>query len=187
MTAHEATLAGIARLLEELAVPYAVIGGLANAIWGEPRSTLDVDVTVRVEEGRLARVIEQLAGRFHSLVSDARAFVAQTSVLPLRSPTGVRIDVIFARLPFEEDVIRRAVPIRTGGATVRFCTAEDLILMKIASERPRDRDDARGVALRRMRELDLGYLEPRINELSTLLEEPGIAERWSIWKREAAG
>jgi hypothetical protein len=185
VTEQEHALVGIARSLDELAVPYAVIGGLANAVWGEPRSTLDVDVAVRVEERRLAKVIGQLAGRFHSLAPDPRGFVARTSVLPLRSSGGVRIDVIFARLPFEEEVIRRAVPIEMSAAAVRFCTAEDLILMKVASERPRDLDDARGVALRRMRELDLAYLEPRLGELSELLERPDIMARWSAWRTEA--
>jgi hypothetical protein len=56
--------------------------------------------------------------------------------------------------------------------------------MKIASERPRDLDDARGVALRRMRDLDLGYLEPRIRELSVGLDRPEIAARWTAWRDE---
>lgn len=92
-------------------MPYAVIGGLANAVWGEPRSTLDIGVTVRVEEGRMAPVIDELARRFQSMTSDPHGFVARTSVLPLRSESGVRVDVVFARLPFEDDVIRRAVPV----------------------------------------------------------------------------
>ncbi len=185
MTGHEITLAGVARCLNELGVPYAIIGGLANAVWGEPRSTLDIDVAIRVEDERVAQVIAQLAHRFHSMTSDPQAFVKRTSVLPLRSDAGVRIDVVFARLPFEEDVIRRAVAIDVGPAQVRFCTAEDLILMKIASERQRDQDDARGVAVRRKRELDLNYLEPRIRELSLLLDQPEIVERWSAWQRES--
>ena len=185
MTAHEGTLIAVARCLEELQVPYAVIGGLANAVWGEPRSTLDIDVAVRVEEGRMPAVIDELARRFHSMTADPRDFVARTSVLPLRSESGVRVDVVFARLPFEDDVIRRAVPVGLASGPVRFCTAEDLILMKIASERPRDLEDARGVALRRMRDLDLGYLEPRIRELTVGLDRPEIAARWTAWRDES--
>jgi predicted nucleotidyltransferase len=182
VTEHEGALRAVVRGLDELAVPYAVIGGLANAVWGEPRATLDIDVTVRVAEGRTASVIEELARRFASVASDPHAFVSQHAVLPLRSEGGVRIDIIFARLPFEEDVVARAVPIDVGGVPVRFCTAEDLILMKIASERSRDQDDAMGVTRRRLGELDMAYLEPRVRELATLLEQPSIVERWSAWK-----
>lgn len=36
--------------LESLQIDYAIVGGIANAIWGEPRATIDVDVTVSVNE-----------------------------------------------------------------------------------------------------------------------------------------
>jgi len=25
-----------------------VVGGMANAVWGEPRATLDIDITIRI-------------------------------------------------------------------------------------------------------------------------------------------
>jgi hypothetical protein len=34
-----------------------------------------------------------------------------------------------------------------------------------------------------MAALDLGYLEPRIDELSTLLERPAIRQLWETWKK----
>lgn len=187
MTEHESALVALVRSLEELAVPYAVIGGLANAVWGEPRATLDIDVSIRVEPDREAHVIDRLTQRFHCPADDPAGFVSRHAVLPLQSAGGVRLDIVFARLPFEEEVLARAVAIDVGAATVRFCSAEDLILMKIVSDRPRDRDDAHGVTLRRFRHLDMAYLEPRIGELATLLEQPAITERWAAWKREAAG
>jgi len=59
--------------------------------------------------------------------------------------------------------------------------------MKIVSERARDLQDARGVALRRMAELDLGYLEPRIEELARLLERPRILRLWESWNASCRG
>lgn len=64
-------------------------------------------------------------------------------------------------------------------------TAEDLILMKIISDRPQDQFDARGIALRRMGELDFDNLEPRIQELARGLERPRIIRSWLAWKNEA--
>jgi hypothetical protein len=52
----------------------------------------------------------------------------------------------------------------------------------LVSERRREIEDARGVALRRMAQLDLAYLEPRIEELARLLERPQITQRWQTWK-----
>lgn len=46
MTSQEQALVRLARRLSDLEVPYMVIGGVANAVWGEPRATLDIDVTL---------------------------------------------------------------------------------------------------------------------------------------------
>jgi hypothetical protein len=64
---------------------------------------------------------------------------------------------------------------------VHVVTPEDLILMKIISERPRDVADAEAIARRRIAELDLAYLEPRIRELATALESDAILNRWRNW------
>jgi hypothetical protein len=185
MTAQEQSLGELAALLDELRVPYMVIGGMANAVWGEPRATLDIDVTVWVPEPQIGEVIDALAARLEVLVDEPRRFVADTRVLPLRGPRGVRVDLVFGLLSFEAEAIRRARAVEVGGTSVRFCTAEDLVLHKIISSRPRDLDDARGVVVRQAGVLDLGYLEPRVAELAASLDQPEIAARWQAWKRAA--
>jgi predicted nucleotidyltransferase len=89
-------------------------------------------------------------------------------------------------LQYEREAIERAVEITVAGAKVRFCAPEDLILHKIISERSRDLEDARKVVRRRLKSLDLAYLEPRIHELSRTLERPEILRIWERWK-EGAG
>jgi hypothetical protein len=184
MRAQERALADLCSALEETRIPYMLVGGQANAVWGVARATLDIDVTIWAADRPDA--VSALGAHFRVLVNDPAAFVRETRVLPLESAQGVRIDVIFGLLPFEEEAVRRARRVRIGEADVRVCTPEDLILMKIVSERPRDLDDAHGVASRRLQELDLAYLEPRIHELAALLERPGIERQWQAWKREAS-
>jgi hypothetical protein len=162
---------------EEFALPYMVIGGMANARWGLPRATLDVDVTVWAEDDDLARAIKVLCIRFRPLVEDPLAFVRETRVLPL-DVAGVRADVIFGLLPYERDAIARAVPSSVGGCLVLFCTAEDLILHKILSDRERDREDVRGILAAQRGKLDAAYLDPRIRELADLLGRPSIWEEY---------
>lgn len=185
MTSQEDALAAITSFLERLRVPYMIVGGIANLIWGEPRATIDIDVTVLVPGERLDGFIADVRAEFEILVSDATAFVHDTRVLPIAAPSGVRIDLIFGLLPFEEDAVRRAVTVNAAGRSFRVCTAEDLIIMKIISERERDLSDARAIVQRRFPELDLEYLEPRIAEMGLLLEREEIALRWKGWKAEA--
>ena len=179
------TLADLATKLSELGIPYMLIGGMANAIWGEPRATLDIDVTIEVDESRKDSVIDALCGCYDALVDSPQEFVGTTRVLPLRASSGVRIDLIFSLLPFEQEAIQRAVEIEIGGASVSVCTAEDLILLKIFSDRERDINDAHAVCLRQFKQLDLDYLEPRIDELSKLLNRPELMQQWREWKKEA--
>ncbi len=183
MTAQESALAHLTETLGRLGVPHMIIGGLAAAVWGEPRSTVDIDATVWVEEGEIPGVVAALQKEFALLVADPKSFIESTRVLPLRGRGGVRIDLVFGVLPFEEEAIRRALRRRIAAVEVPVCTAEDLILHKIVSDRPRDLEDVEGICRLRSAELDLGYLEPRIAELARLLDRPEIASRWSAWKR----
>jgi hypothetical protein len=149
MTPLERAVLDIATTLESFRLEYAIVGGIANAIWGEPRATIDVDVTVSINEEDLPTIVPDLAGRFRPAVADPVAFVQQTRVLPLDTSDGVRIDVIFALLPFELDAIHRAQDLAIAGRKVRVVTPEDLIVMKIISDRPKDVDDAEAIVRRR--------------------------------------
>jgi hypothetical protein len=186
MTLQERALVDLATALSDAGIPYMVIGGLANAVWGEPRATLDIDVTVALEPEALDRLITAVVPLFQPLVPDPASFVRETHVLPVASEQGVRADLILGVLPFELLAIERATAISIQQQDVRFCTAEDLILLKAVSTRTRDLDDVQGILRRRIDSLDLEYLEPRIRELADLLERPEIVERWLSWKEEAS-
>ena len=183
MTALDRAIRAITEVLESLHIDYAIIGGIANAVWGEPRATVDVDVTVSVNSHEIPRTVAAIAAHFRSPIADLAPFVQQTRVLPLDTDDGVRIDVIFALLPFEVDAIRRARKVPVSGRTVAVVTPEDLVLMKIISDRPRDLGDAEAIVRRRGAELDRDYIEARVKELATLLERDDILERWQLWTR----
>ncbi len=185
MTPLDTTLVKLAQTLSDNKIPYMVIGGMANAVWGEPRATLDIDVTIWVDEDATANVVSILSGLFRSLITDHISFVRETNVLPLESEDGVRVDLIFGKLPYEQEAIARAVEVAIENVPVRVCTPEDLILHKIISDRERDINDARGVTIRRMSSLDISYLEPRIRELSDALDRPEIWNLWATWKKNA--
>ena len=177
----KAALAGVARLLDELRVPYMVIGGYAVTIWGQPRFTADLDLTLHclVPEQSL---IEQLLRPLTALVADPVRFVQERRVLPARTSNGIAVDIVFAGLPYEVAAIERAVPVEVAGYSVRICTAEDLIVHKIISSRPRDREDILGIVQRQGNRLDRSYLAPIVRELATALDQPDIFDFYrSLW------
>lgn len=172
----EAALAELVPFLEQEHVPYMIIGAVAGLAWGLRRATFDVDVTVWAAE-REAQLIARLASRFQARVPAPEAFVAETGVLPI-TVSGTNADIVFGRLPYEETAIRRARQRRLGGVTVSVCAPEDLIVLKIVSERPKDLQDLREVVGAVGASLDRAYLDPIVNALAEDLGRPEIRERF---------
>lgn len=179
--AFQEALHELSTTLEDAHVPYMIIGGIANAIWGYPRSTLDIDVTIWVPDDQIQTILSIISRQYVIMVDSPGEFISQTRVLPIKNAKKVRIDIIFGILPFEKDALDRAVDVKIGDTSIKFCTAEDLILMKIISERSRDMEDVRGILRVQKNHLDYDYLKPRIDELSDLLDKPAIKEQWHQW------
>jgi hypothetical protein len=182
MTQLEGALVEITSVLEELHIRYMLIGGLAVSVWGEPRATLDVDLSLWVDPGDFAPKLSALCERIRAVPQDALAFATETRVLPVVSSEGVRADLVFAALPSEREAIDRATPKHVGGKTVMVCSVEDLILMKLISERQKDLEDARRLIGRFRDSIDRAYLEPRLIQLAEALARPGIVE---VFRQEA--
>jgi len=176
MTRFESALLTIARVLETSAVPSMVVGGVANLFWGVPRTTLDLDITIWVEDADIPRFIQRLRGVLRLLPDDPAAFVRETRVLPTETKEGFRVNLIFGTLPFEETAIRRARAMSVAEEPVRVCTPEDLVVLKIVSDRPRDREDVAGIIRTQGVGLDRSYLDPLIEGLAADMGRPDLLD-----------
>jgi hypothetical protein len=182
----EAALADIAGYLEESGTPYMVMGGFANLHWGRPHLTEDLDVTVLVPEEAWAGWIEGLGRQFKVLPPSPLEFARETRVVPVTTPTGVRVDLILAGMPYEERAIARAREVVVAGRSVRICAPEDLILYQLASERPRDREDVEGVVVRQGMALDRAYLDEHVEALAAGLERREVVDFYHACLRKSA-
>ncbi len=154
-------------------IPYMVIGGQAVLLHGEPRATLDIDVTLGVDVEAFGRVLDA-AGTIGlgPIPEDPEAFARRTMVLPAKDgDSGVRVDFIFSFLPYERQAIGRATTVDIDGVPVRFASVEDLIIHKIFAGRPRDIEDVRGVLIRHP-ECDREYVERWLAEFEVPMGIP---------------
>lgn len=153
---------------------FCIIGGLAVQQWGEPRTTLDVDITLVVPWGDEEEVVDELLSRFTSRLSDAREFALARRVLLLTAFNGKDVDVTFGALPFELEMVSRAKMLEFApGVEAPCCSAEDLFIMKVFAGRPRDIIDAQSIVARQQR-LDHVYIVSQLEALSELKEDPEI-------------
>ena len=158
-----------------------VIGGIAVQRWGEPRVTRDVDLTLLTGFGGEDPFIHALLAQYAARIADAATFARRNRVLLLQTPEGVGIDVVFGALPFEELTIRRATDFSFGpGLSLRTCSAEDLLVMKLFAFRPLDLRDAESVALRNRGRIDWEYVERQLQPLVELKDEPGILDALAL-------
>lgn len=176
MTKLEAALLELVAFLDELRTPYIVIGGFANLYWGAERFTRDLDLTVEVADDALPEMLRRLEARAVLAVPEPLAFARRNHLVRARLKSGVDVDLILAALPYEFGAIRRAVVVEVAGGRVRLCSPEDLIVHKLASERPQDAVDVEGIVLRQAPRLDREYLWARARELAAGLERPEIVE-----------
>jgi hypothetical protein len=154
--------------------PFCIIGGLALLRWGEPRETVDVDITLLTGFGVEEPFIEALVEKFEPRVSDASNFALRNRVLLLRNKSGVGLDIALAGLPFEESAVRRSTPFSiSSDLNLRTCAAEDLIVFKAFAARPKDWLDIEGILIRQ-RQLDWSYIQTQLEPLIELKGAPEI-------------
>lgn len=164
-------LGSVARMFDSIEVPYMVIGGQATLIYGEPRLTQDIDVTIGAGPDRLTEVLAGVreAG-WKVLVGDPVGFVNETMVLPcVDTNSNIRLDIVFSFSPYEAEAISRAVTIDIDGTQVRYAAVEDLIVHKIFAGRPRDLEDVRGIMLRQER-IDEEYIRHWLTQFDQSFE-----------------
>ena len=159
---------------------FCFIGGLALQRWGEPRETVDVDLTLLTTFGREEIFIDTLLSCYEARIPNARDYALVRRVLVLRNEAGVGLDIALGGLPFEESAVARSSPFEfLENAAIRTCSAEDLIVMKSFASRPKDWIDVEGILLRQ-HALDWPYIESQLVPLAELKEAPEI---WSELQR----
>jgi hypothetical protein len=185
MTELETALVEIASFLDEMQWPYMLIGGLAVALWGEPRATLDVDVSIWVEPEAFDEAVGRISASFRT-IPDALEFARRSRVVPIVTSHGIRGDLVLAALPQERELISHARQKAVGGVQIPVASVEDLILMKLISERQKDLDDAKRLLRRFRTTLDAPYLEPQLQQFAEALGRPDILDVYRSEVRKAS-
>ena len=168
----EKILAGLGTVLQDHKIPYMIIGGQAVLLYGEPRLTRDIDITLGVDVDHLEEVlgvVEKLS--LKPLPQDIQKFVRQTMVLPcLHEETGIRVDFIFSYSPYETQAIQRAKKIMIKNIDVCFASVEDLVIHKIFAGRPRDLEDVRSILVRNP-DIDRDYISAWLEQFDASSDE----------------
>ena len=173
----EQLLIKISQALGKNFLPYMVIGGQAVLLYGEPRLTRDIDITLGVNIDKLdelLNVIREIG--LTPLPENIENFVEKTFVLPVKDKnTKIRVDFIFSQTSYEKQAIDRANTIKIKSKTVRFASLEDMIIHKIFAGRPRDLEDVRSILLKNP-VFDKDYIFKWLKEFDNTLDQNKFTE-----------
>lgn len=133
-----------------------LFGAQSVVIWGRPRLTTDIDITVEATLDEIDTLTADFArAGFVSRREDLAGFARQTRVLPLlHAETRVPVDAVIAGPGLEEQFLDRVIFQQIGGVQVPVISPEDLIIGKLLSGREKDLEDVRGVVLAKLESLD---------------------------------
>lgn len=167
--------------LREENIQFMVIGGIANLIWGQPRLTQDIDITISVED--IPSFIKKIRSFGKLLPENPIKFAEKTRVSPIEI-NNVKVDIIFAGTEYERIAISRVIKVEIQkGININVCSPEDLIIHKAISERERDWEDIEGIILRQGKRLDKKYISKWLKAFSSALARPDILTQFNaLWR-----
>ena len=149
-------IAELLKSLSEARVGYVLVGGLAVQLHGYLRSTFDIDLVLAMNDENLARFIDvaKRCGMKPVIPVDIDALRDARQIdqwhrekgmlaFALREPQagGNLIDVLVRPEITYERLLENAVEAELSGTKVRIAGIDDLLVMKSAADRPKDRLD----------------------------------------------
>lgn len=146
--------------MDAVGTPYVIVGGFAVSVWGNPRTTEDVDAIVQYTRDDIASLVEALAARSLQVDSDdlRDSLEDGSHATVFAGATGYRVDVIPSTRPDRQRQIEEARPVELLGRKVPVSSAEATIAYKLRFGSAQDVRDAEAIYARRREQLDVPHL-----------------------------
>jgi hypothetical protein len=123
-----------------------LFGAQAVLLYGVPRLSADVDVTVWLTPDEPERFAREMSESGFGLRVTDPAFIRRTRVMPfVHDATGMALDVVLAASGLEEAFLSRSLGMAVGSVTIPVLDVNDLVIAKVLAARPKDLDDARNL------------------------------------------
>lgn len=130
-------LSDVVSKLEDLGIEYAIGGSTASGVWGQPRYTNDIDLSLSLSIDQSRAFLESFSADY--LISESELAEALTSSDHFRMVQALHMEKVFkidfflmGDTPFERSVIERAQSVTlVPGLQCRFQSPEDAVLYKL--------------------------------------------------------
>ena len=156
--------------LDEIGLSYAIGGAIALGYWGQPRGTLDVDLTLFVDASKPSEaiwILQQLGCQFQttlSLASFQQHGFAQVAL------DGVRVAVFLPTINFYWVAKERIQSVVLADQPVRIWDAETLCVFKMMFFCRKDLADVEQILRSRGANFDTDWTRSQLNTIYGALD-----------------
>jgi len=171
--------------LETHNVEYMLVGSFVSSLYGEPRSTQDIDMIVSIDKKQISNLVKYFPPPKYYLDEEQIQLAVRHEKMfnLLDTEEGDKIDFyIQKKEPYEIEKMQRKIKKPFLGMEVFFLSPEDLILSKLVWSKKsgyseKQFHDVKGVIRVQKDNLDYPYLKQKISELK-------LDEFWERLKTE---
>lgn len=158
-------LAAFAEIADQERIRWYLFGAQAVAVYGIPRTTGDIDITIELGDRALSSITDALTrAGFMPLIRD-EGFTELTRIYPvIHEPTRWKVDFVLAGPGIETRFLDEVRVFEAGKTKIPVIAPEHLAALKVLAGRPKDLEDVRGLI--RIASLD----HVRVRETLELLE-----------------
>lgn len=151
----------VCRFLEKEDVDYVLVGGLVVNFHGLPRTTMDIDLILQIDEKDIQKLVDFLKrNNFFASVEDLKeALKTRTHCTVQDKKSMIRLDIRGIYNDMDRRTFGRRMSFGYKGIKIYIASAEDTIANKLVFGSEQDLKDAEGIYIRQLGKLDLQYLK----------------------------
>lgn len=172
----EKLLIKVSNSFTEKGIKFCIAGGWAVGMWSTPRATEDIDLLIIIEKEEEDKIIRFLASSV-KIVQSHNEKMKFNEISIWRHIVSVKghkdvfvLDLIIADSPFLKQAVKRRIWIKFKNEKLPIIAIEDLILMKMISNRKQDQADVESL-FASGRKIEWDYIKGNAEQLGLDLDK----------------
>ena len=146
-------------------IKFCLVGGLALGMIARPRATEDIDVLVLLGEDQKKRVSETIHRNFDVILQhDEVMVIGKTKILrfllqdPHLKEGIIIVDILFTENVIYSNAVKNSIKVTINSTQIPVVKPEDLILIKMLSNRDQDKIDIQTIIEENEDNIDEEYI-----------------------------
>jgi hypothetical protein len=172
----------ITNFLNKEKIKYAIVGGFAVSTWGEPRSTVDVDIIILLHAEEIHKFVNFLKSNDFTVSEEdiKQSLQEKTHFTVFDEKSSFLLDIKGVYDEFDGLTLEKRIPVKIDNVTIYVASPEDTVVNKIRFGSERDLIDAETILVRRGNSLNFNYIASICERMRILKDYNTLMKRIKI-------